>query len=233
MTKKNFTLDGKSTNDFHVGVSGYQVYNSPARDVQTYHIAGRNGDVICDNKCFNNRRIIYHCWIAHTFSKDFDDFRDFLMAHADRYYTLTDAYHPNHVYEARMNGSIDPETKVMMRCGEFDIEFDAKPQRYRRDGMEWKSAGTIVNPTRHECFPLLEVSGAGTVTINEQTIKVNSGATFPVIIDCELLDCVDAEHIFQNRYVELPLDPVSLQTGSNTVSASGCTVKIKPRWFDI
>lgn len=98
MTRNNFTLDGQSTQHFGVGISGYQVYNSSERDVETFHIPHRNGDLVSDNKCFMNRRIVYNCWLAHTFKQDFDDFRDFLMSKTDRYYWLEDTYHSDHKY---------------------------------------------------------------------------------------------------------------------------------------
>lgn len=230
MTKGKFTLDGQSTEKFSVGVSGYQVYNSSERDVEVIHMHGRNGDLISDNGCFTNRRIVYNCWIAHNFKEKIDDFRDFLMAHSDRYYKLEDTYHPTHVYEARIVGSIEPQAKVMMRCGEFDIVFDAKPQRYRRDGLVWTGAGIIENPTRHSCHPLIEVKGAGQITVNDQTITVNSGAKFPFLIDCETMECMTEAKESQNSFVEMPLDNISLKAGANTVSGN---IRIQPRWFDL
>ena len=194
MTKGKFTLDKKCTDAFGVGVSGYQVYNSSERDVETIHVHGRNGDIISDNGCFTNRKIIYHCWLARTFKTDFDDFRDFLMSHSDRYYHLEDTYHPDHVYEARLAAALEPQTKVMLKCGEFDVVFDAKPQRFRKDGMEWKSS------------------------------------SFPILIDCETMDCMTASNENQNAYVEMPLDNIALRPGENTVAG---VARLQPRWFDI
>ncbi len=236
MTKNSFTLDGQSTQHFGVGISGYQVYNSSERDVETFHIPHRNGDLISDNKCFMNRRIVYNAWLAHTFKTDFDDFRDFLMAHSDRYYWLEDTYHPNHKYLARITGALEPSVKIMHRVGEFDVVFDAKPQRYRKDGLVWMSAGTITNPTRHECYPLLEISGTGTVTVNDKTIKVSAGATGKILFDCETMNAwteTDEANVLANKYIETVLEQIVLKSGSNLVSASGCTVRIQPRWFDL
>ena len=237
MTKNSFTLDGQSTTSFGVGISGYQVYNSSERDVETFHIPHRNGDLISDNGCFMNRRIVYNCWLAHTFKTDFDDFRDFLMSKSDKYYWLEDTYHPNHKYLARISGALEPSVKVMHRVGEFDIVFDAKPQRFRKTGLVWMSAGTITNPTRHECFPVLEITGTGTVTVNEQTIKINVGAPAgKLLFDCETMNAVvetDEANIVANKYVEAPLEQISLHKGSNLIGATGCTVRVQPRWYDL
>ncbi len=186
-------------------------------------------DLISDNKCFMNRRIVYNCWLAHTFKQDFDDFRDFLMSKSDRYYWLEDTYHPNHKYLARIAGALEPTVKVMHRCGEFDVVFDAKPQRYRKTGLVWMSAGTIENPTRHECFPLLEITGTGTVT-------VNAGTSGKILFDCETMNAwteSEKANVLANKYIETVLEQIVLKSGSNLVSASGCTVRIQPRWFDL
>lgn len=237
MTRNNFTLDGQSTTSFGVGISGYQVYNSPERDVETFHIPHRNGDLISDNKCFMNRRIVYNAWLAHTFKTDFDDFRDFLMSKSDKYYWLEDTYHPDHKYLARVAGAIEPVVKVMGRVGEFDIVFDAKPQRFRKSGLVWTESGIIENPTRHSCTPLLEITGAGTVTVNEQTIKVNAGAPAgKLLFDCETMNAwqeTDEANVVANKYIETVLEQIVLKSGSNLVSTSGCTVRIQPRWYDL
>lgn len=237
MMKNHFTLDGQSTETFSVGISGYQVYNSSERDVETFHIPHRNGDLISDNKCFMNRRIVYNCWLAHTFKTDFDDFRDFLMSKTDRYYWLEDTYHPDHKYLARVAGALEPQVKVLHRVGEFDVVFDAKPQRYRKSGLVWMESGVIENPTRHSCTPLLEITGVGTVTINEQTIKINAGApSVEILFDCETMNAwteSEKANVLANKYIETVLEQIVLKSGSNLVSASGCTVRIQPRWYDL
>lgn len=237
MTRNNFTLDGESTEHFGVGISGYQVYNSSERDVETFHIPHRNGDLISDNKCFMNRRIVYNCWLAHTFKTDFDDFRDFLMSKSDRYYWLEDTYHPNHKYLARVSGALEPSVKVLHRVGEFDVVFDAKPQRFRKDGLVWMESEVIENPTRHSCTPLLEITGTGTVTINDFTIKINAGVpSGKLFFDCETMNAwteSEKANVLANKYIETVLEQIVLKSGSNLVSASGCTVRIQPRWFDL
>ena len=112
MAKGFFRIGNTSTDAFGVGVSGYQVYNAPSRDIEAYHIPGRNGDVLADKGCYNNRPIVYNCFLAHTFKDDFDDFRDWLTDHMDRYYWLDDSYHPEHLYLARVVGPLDPKVSV-------------------------------------------------------------------------------------------------------------------------
>lgn len=237
MVKNSFTLDGRTTTSFDVGVSGYQVYNSSERDVETFHIPQRNGNLVSDNKCFTNRRIVYNCWIAHTFKERFDDFRDFLMSKADGYYWLEDTYHPEHKYQARVSGAIEPMVKVLHRVGEFDVVFDAKPQRFRKDGLIWMNTSTIKNPTRHACMPLLEISGTGTVTMNDKEIKINQGIPGgKIIFDCETMNASyenEGVNVVANKFVEAPLEQIVLKSGANTIFASGCTVRIQPRWFDL
>ena len=72
MITKYFTLDGKNSASFNVGLSGSGTYRSSERDIKTTHVEGRNGDLLMDNDAFLNRIITYPCWIAHTFKSDFD-----------------------------------------------------------------------------------------------------------------------------------------------------------------
>lgn len=234
-----FVLDSGFSNAFGVGISGSGRYKSAERDLETEHIFGRNGDLLTDNGAFLNRVITYPCWIAHTFKTDFPRFRNFLMAHTDKYYRLIDSYDSVHFCMARVVGPIDPEVLVMRRAGKFDVTFDCKPQLFRFDGADeiTLSAGTLTNPTDFPCTPLIKVVGAGQVTINGQTITVGSGCSSnTVYVDCETMDAysiVNGERVNENYNVTLPIKQITLQPGANTVALSGVTAGITPNWYDM
>lgn len=249
MITKYFTLDGKNSASFNVGLSGSGTYRSSERDIKTTHVEGRNGDLLMDNDAFLNRIITYPCWIAHTFKFDFDRFRNWLMKHTDDYYRLSDKYHPEHFFMARAIGPLEPQVSVMGKVGQFDVVFDAKPQWFRVDGEQYRNvtAGTLVNPTDFPARPILRILGKGTVTINGQKIVVKSnlpyvdkGTGVPAVrIDCDdmdafaLTDSDKEEKENCNLYVEMPLDYIELKPGDNTISLSGCTLQMKPRWYDM
>ena len=67
---------------------------------------------------------------------------------------------------------------VALKAGEFEITFDCKPQRYLTSGetaVTVTNGGVITNPTLFDAQPLLQLSGYGSISINGQTLSVNSG----------------------------------------------------------
>lgn len=233
LTNNNyFVLDGRSTREFRVGLSGSGVFRSAERAVDVNHIPGRSGDLLSDTGAFFNRTMIYPCWIAHSFKTDFDSFRSFLMAHSDKYYVLTDTYHPDHFFLARVVGPIDPEVMVRQRAGTFDVTFDCKPQFFRLTGNAAVSGNSITNPTLFPCYPLITVSGSGTLDINGQHIVVDTNDFASITIDCETMDAYSGTSN-ANGVVSLPLECITLDPGANAISASGLTVSIVPRWYDM
>lgn len=248
--RKVFTLDGQDSWDFHVQISGSGTYGSAERDIETQHLPFRNGDLLNDNGCFHNRIITYPCWIAHTFKDDFDTFRDWLMQHTDKYYKLTDSYHPDHFFMARVVSPIEPEVLVRGRAGTFTVTFDCMPQWFRDSGDGYRDieAGTLVNPTNFPARPVLRIIGKGcTVKINDQTITVSEdmpyvieGTDTPSVrVDCDemdayaLLDVDENEKANANKYVSMPLEYIELKPGENTISLSSCSLRMIPRWYDM
>ncbi len=243
MQKHEFIYDLMCQSDmYNVGIASAEVYGASIRDVDAIHIPHRNGDVLNDNGCYHNRKIVYHCWIAHTFLEDFEKLRDDLMMRNDGTYKyLSDTFDTTHTHLARLESISEPDTKVRRRVGEFDIVFDCKPQRYRKDSLTWKTvtAGAFNNPTYHPAYPLLKITGKGTVGIDNQTITVLPECPYNEIwVDCETMDAYangDNENDLKNcnNYVTLPLDNIVLRHGSNNISLSGCTLEMCPNWYDL
>jgi len=229
-----FTLDGIRSDSFNVGISSSTLYSSSERDITTEHLVGRNGDHLTDEGAFLNRSVVFDCWIAHTFKTDFNRFRNWLMAHTDNYYKLRDSQHPDYYFMARVVGPIEPQPLVRRRAGTFLVQFDVKPQWFRTDGEAYQSvSSSITNPTSFKCRPKLLITGKGTVTISGQTITVLSTCpTNQVYVDCETMDAYNGSTNL-NNYVSLPLKAIELNEGSNAVSLSGCSLQIKPDWYDM
>lgn len=249
IVNKGFWLDGKHTSDFKVNVSKYGSWGTADRDVGTQHLPYRNGDLINDNGCFLNRTVPYDCWIANTFKDNFPDFRNFLMSHSDKYYKLEDSVNAGHFLMARVTGVVEPDVQIRGRVGTFTVTFDCMPQRFRDDGEEYRDvSGKIVNPTKFPARPVLRILGKGcTVKINDQVITVSAdmpyvmeGTDTPSVrVDCDemdayaLLDLDENEKANANKYVSMPLEYIELKPGENTISLSGCSLRMIPRWYDM
>jgi phage-related protein len=175
---KTLTLDGVSSKDYSVYITGEAVFNSPARDVEMITIPGRNGSFALDKGRFENIEVTYPAGIAADTEAEFreaiSDFRNFL-ASRNGYVRLEDDYNPNEYRLAVYKSGLDV-TPAQLRAGEFDITFDCRPQRYLKSGedaISVDSGDVVSNPTLFASSPMLEVEGYGDIEFNGYDIALS------------------------------------------------------------
>lgn len=229
------TFAGKDSRDFGVWISGGGTFNAPARDVETFSIPGRNGDLSRDNGRFSNITVTYPAFISRRFQPRIDGYRAFLSSFVG-YQRLEDSYHPDEYRLAIFRGGLEVETTPRNLAGAFEINFDCKPQRFLKSGdnaVTFTSAGTLRNPTDFSAMPLVRAYGTGSYTINgiKVTISAASGYTD---IDSDLQDAYKGTtncngNITLNNAVFPTLAP-----GVNSISMTGLSrIEITPRWWTI
>ena len=59
--RQYLSFAGKSSKDFLLYLSGPGVYDSPAADVESTSVPGRNGDIITENARTGRRRLFQQC----------------------------------------------------------------------------------------------------------------------------------------------------------------------------
>lgn len=231
-----FTYNEKDSCDYGLWISGSGTYDAPKRDVSKYSVPGRNGDLLIDNHRFNNIPISYPAFISKDFYYKFDDFKAFMLSQSG-YLRLEDTYHPNEYRMAQFVGPMNPDVKVLNVAGEFEIEFDCKPQRWLKVGekaIEITSSTTINNPTLYTAKPLVRVYGTGTLVIGSETIEINDVDSY-VDIDCEIMDAYkDSTNC--NSDIELTSGGFfELEPGLNTITMDNSITRIEltPRWWTI
>lgn len=183
---KTFTLDGHSSAEWNIGLSGSGTYGAPARKGESISVPGRNGALWVDDGSFENTIVTYPCWMCEDFDSEFDDFRSFLAVRSNRYYRLEDDYHPNEYRLARWLGPLDPDVSTQNKSGRFNVQFDCQPQRFLTSGEEYReisdSQGTgsvFINPTPYFAYPKLHVQGAGSYKVTfRRNAYYPSGATY-------------------------------------------------------
>lgn len=176
---KTLEFGGESSSQYGVYISGEGVFNAPERDVEMVTIPGRNGSFPLDNGRFQNIEITYPAGIFADTDMDFaqaiSDFRNFLCSRKG-YVRLTDDYNPTEYRMAIYKSGLDV-TPAQLKAGEFKITFQCKPQRYLMSGeaaVPVTSGEALMNPTLFESHPMLEVTGYGSVGINDNTVTVNN-----------------------------------------------------------
>lgn len=171
--------DGVDLSQFGVYYDGSKEYDKPTKDMERVSIPGRNGDVFLPNDRWSNIPIVFNCYIKDDFQYNYSELVAFLNSRSG-YKVLETSGHPDVYREAMFVSAVAPAMGQFNKTGTFDIEFDCKPQRFLKSGLQTVEisggSGTITNPTFFESSPLLTVYGAGTIGINDETITIRDDA---------------------------------------------------------
>lgn len=232
--KHYLTIDGVSSEDFNIWISGGATFDSPKRDVETVQVPGRDGDLVFDNGRNENQSLKYPAFITRGFQKNIDNFTDFISS-LRGYKRLEDTYHPDEYRMALFSDGVKVKTTAANLAGEFDITFNCKPQRWLKEGekpITFTTDGSIKNPTYQVAKPLLRVYGTGTVKIGGVTITISSANVY-TDIDCETMDAykgaVNCNANISTSNDEFP----TLGAGATGIVLGGSVaqVDITPRWW--
>lgn len=230
------TFAGKNCRDFNVIISGAKSFGTGERDYKQISIPGRSGDLFLDNGRYKNVEVEYDAYIPRNFRENYNAFNAWLMSQSG-YRRLEDTYQPDIYRMAHFSAGLQGEPVIRLDTGSFTITFDAKPQKFLKDGetpVVFTATGSIYNSTLFEAKPLIRCYGtSGTVTVNGTPVTV-TGCSSYVDLDCELMEAYEGSTIRNSTTTlnngEFPV----LSAGSNAVSFSGFTsVAITPRWWTI
>lgn len=233
--RQYFVLDGKSSKDYGVYISGSGTFNAPRRNREKITIPGRNGALTIDNGNYENINIEYPAFIFNDFDVNISAFRNMLLSHT-QYVRLEDSYHPDEYRLALYDGDFEADVVDNLSAGEFTLLFDCYPQRYLKSGereIEFTAAGAINNRTEHPALPLLRAYGDGSLTIGSISVVI-SGSDGYTDIDCELMEAYkDTLSVNKNNTITLSNGVFpKLMPGINNISFTGMTkVIITPRWW--
>lgn len=243
----SFTFDEIKSLDNGIYITGRAVYNAPERIVEMVSVPGRNGNIAIDEGHFENIEVTYPAGCFADNQSDFGEkvaaFRN-ILASRYQYKRIEDDYNPDEFRMGLYKSGLDVNAVSYNRAGQFNIVFDCKPQRWLKSGEEtetFTSTGTIENPTEFPARPLLVVTGAGILTIGDQTLTIvnGSGASQIIYIDCESMEAweeVGEGKVSRNDYIQNAGQSFpSLHGGENDIIlGSGITkVEITPRWWRI
>lgn len=230
-------INGVSSADFGVYISGPGTFSAPAREVQMLQIPGRNGDLIVKADRLQNYELVYPAFICRNFDSNIAALRNYLLSQPS-YLRLEDSYHPDEFRVGVYTGPFDPEVTQRLRAAKFDLSFNVKPQRFLKSGenpQQLGAADTYVlrNPTQFIARPILKLYGNGTFRLNTLNyFTVTNNADTYVDIDCELMMCHTGP-TDRNADVTVPgTDTPVLLPGINSLLFTGFTdIYITPRWW--
>lgn len=240
---KSLTFDGINSLNYGIYVTGEAVYNAPERVVEMVNIPGRNGALAIDQGYFDNIEVSYPCGcFADTQAEFASKVSAFRNAIASRYSykRLTDEYNADEYRLGLYKSGLEVDAVRYSTAGQFTITFDCKPQRFLTAGeteLTVADGGTLTNPTQFESKPLIKVTGAGTLGINNYSLSILGVAGQVIYIDCdtqEAWEIVGSSRVSRNDYIQNAGEafPV-LAPGSNSIALTGIGATITPRWWRI
>ena len=228
-----FVYDGKNSQDLGLLISGEKTYNSPSRDVTTVSIPGRSGDLIIDNRRYNNVEISY----TVSFRKDVPEktraLKAWLLSNAG-YRRLEDTYQPEYFRLAAISNATAFEISIN-RYGTAELIFNCNPFLFSKGGEQNvsipASGGRIYNPEYFESQPIITVYGNGNGVLSVNNINYNLSD-----IDGYVTINSDVGLVYKGtenknstvNFIEFP----TLQVGENIIDWTGGITKVEiiPRW---
>lgn len=176
------------SSDYKVYCSGGGTYSAPARDVELFHVLGRDGDLVVDHGSYQNIEVTYPCWVSRSAPHWVGEFRQQLCS-LRGYQRIVDPYHPDEFRLGIFQAAFEPN---MMNANndsaEFDVVFNCKPQRFLTSGEEAISITPssltqyITNPTVFDAHPLLEVYGYGDILLDGETVRIENSVLGSVVL---------------------------------------------------
>ena len=230
-----FLFGGVKSTDYGIYISGSNTFNAPERDVENIEIPGRNGNLTISRHRFKNISISYPAFIRHRFRENTESARKWLLG-CDGYQRLEDSYHPDYYRMAQFIGPMDFDMRFLNQSGEFNLSFDCKPQRWRKDGetpLLLPASQTIYNEL-FPALPLIKINGTGTgnLYVGGYTVEILSLDEY-VMLDSDTQNAYKGT-LNKNSTISAPEFPV-LQSGDNVVDWDGniTSIEITPRWWTV
>lgn len=238
--------DGKALSDFGVYVSGDGVFGVPEKDYTITEVPGRNGDIYSFNNRYKNITVSYHAFIIGKDRITGNARQDFALrmqglrawlSHSDKYCRISDTYHPDQFRMGIHSEQMDIYQKLL-RSGEFDLNFQCKPQRFLTSGeiaqVFTESGGALDNPYFFDAQPHIRVYGYGFLYVGEYGIQIAQSTLPYVDIDCERMDAYYGT-VNCNNMIAFESDFPKLGAGRSeiTFDSTITRVEITPRWWTL
>lgn len=160
-------FNGISSKDVGIEVETYPRYEIPEKNVTTYEIPGRNGNIVVDNGTFKNAITSYDVsFLAEDgeYNSQIHKIAAWLYSPSG-YAILEDSYDIEYYRMARISSSTDFEN-LFNKAGKATLEFDCKPQRFLKNGDKSRIIKTetnavistkLHNPTLFNSNPIIKI----------------------------------------------------------------------------
>lgn len=235
MGVNRFVFNGISSSGFDIRVSKYPDYSIPQRVVTRISVPGRNGDLIQDTGAYSNFTKSYELY----FNAKRDGFHSTARAVANwlcgvsGYARLEDTYDADVYLMARVE---NPEMLAnwMNYMGRTTVTFDCKPQRFLKVGEQEipLTSGEDINNAWMPCYPIFNLRGSGTLTVNGNSIAISNNLNKTITIDCETQNAYTGTEN-RNSDISVSGEFPFLISGINEVTFNNASCTMIPRWWTL
>lgn len=236
MLDETFSIDGVSAKSVGIQLQNPIVFSEPVPIYEKEHIPGRNGDLIFETGCYENRDGLASCFVMQKdVIKSLNATNKFLLS-KNGYRKLETSDDPDHFWMARVKNGAQIEQRLRI-LAPFEIEFDCKPQRFVKSGNYPKEV------LKYEIFcnffgftakPLFSIygEGEGKLIVGNTVIPVNIVDNV-LHIDSETQNAYNNAG-YQNMNIDAPEFPV-FPYGETVVKFTGGIerVVVYPRWWEL
>lgn len=180
--RQYLSFAGKSSKDFLLYLSGPGVYDSPAADVESTSVPGRNGDIISENARAGRRRyqnvdIKYEAFFFNGLPAKTAAVKSWLLSPVG-YQKLQDTYDPDFFRMAVCTEAMEFDVTAQ-KAAKMDLVFNCKPQRWSVEGqrtVRLESRSNLMNPFAFPSQPVFKVYGdsGGVLYVGDESITIHS-----------------------------------------------------------
>lgn len=215
----------------------------PKRSADVIDIPGRNGNLLLDNKKYEDVNMVYNIVYLPSpqgYMSLYERVRQtktiLLNRGYDptaRYQELKDSNYPAEFYMAYVSEDINVIYSPDRSMAKVRVTFSRKPQRFLVAGNAWKAYSRETAETEYrwtftesntefETEPLIKVTGYGQLTINDKILTISG--TDPqqeIFIDCESKECyaeTSSGVVSRNSFVSMSgYDFPTVKRGENAI----------------
>ncbi len=236
-----FTYNGQSPEEFGLRVESRNIFSTPEYAAEFTAIPGRSGDLIVSGHRFSNVTVSYTVFAVrgniYGLADTLRAVKGWLYSEPDRYHEITDSYDPGYIRYGVISGALDIEEQ-MNRIGSFTVTFSCKPYKYSLAGLKpvtVENGGSLYNPEAFPSRPVIEITGAGDLSLTLQNGDYNGTWSFKGIEKGIVCDSKQMNFYYGatplggkvtgDGFPELPPGMTGITAGGNVTA-----IKIIPRW---
>lgn len=126
---------------------------------------------------------------------------------------------------------ISTDQRIVLQYGKLEVTFTVYPFEFLNTGNTAVSSYSSLVNDGDECAPLYRITGtgSGSLTVNGHTMTFSAN-TGELYIDIRRKIAYNANGVNQNSVISGDYDDMRLQHGTNSISVSGGSLRVYPKW---